>query len=60
MPQSIINAMLAAGWSYSVIALRAKISEDRLRTYNLGRREHERLMQVAELEAHIELDELED
>lgn len=60
MPQRLIDAMLAKGWTYSVIAMRAKISEDRLRTCNLGRREHERLMQVAELEAHIELDELED
>ena len=56
MPTKIINAMLAKGWGYSTIALRAKIDESRLRTGTLGRREYDRLMHVAEIEARIDID----
>jgi hypothetical protein len=59
MPDRLINALLAKGWTLPVIALRAKISEDRLRNRTLGRRETERLMQVCECEARINIDDLE-
>lgn len=60
MPDRLINALLAKGWTYAIISLRAQIAEQRLRDRNLGRRECERLMKVAELEARINLEELED
>lgn len=56
MPNPVIEAMLAKNWTYTMIALRANVSEDRLRANNLGRRETERLERVAELEARIDLD----
>lgn len=59
MPKRVIDALLAKNWTYGVIALRAKIDENRLRSANLGRREMDRLMRVAECEAGIDVDELE-
>lgn len=60
MPNPVIEAMLAKSWTYGMIALRTGISEDRLRDNNLGRRESDRLERVAEVEARIDLDLLED
>jgi hypothetical protein len=59
MSQQLIGALLDKGWSYPVIALRAKIDENRLRDGNLGRREYDRLLHVAEVEARICVDDLE-
>jgi hypothetical protein len=59
MHDRLIEALLAKNWSYSMIALRAQICEHRLRSGNLGRRESERLMKVAEQDARIDLDMLE-
>ena len=59
MHERLIEALLAKGWTYPVIALRAQISENRLRDGNLGRREFDRLLKVAECEAKINVDELE-
>lgn len=60
MPDRLINALLAKGWTYAIISLRAQIAEQRLRDRNLGRRECERLMKVCECEARINIDELEE
>lgn len=60
MPARLIEALLAKGWTYPVIALRSKIDESRLRRGSIGRREFERLLKVAETEARIFIDELED
>ena len=59
MHQRLIQALLAKNWTLPMIALRARICEHRLRAGTLGRRESERLEQMAEQEAHIDLDELE-
>lgn len=59
MHQRLIEALLAKNWTYPVIAMRAQISENRLRDGTLGRREIDRLLKVAECEARINLDELE-
>lgn len=59
MHQRLIEALHAKGWTYSMIAIRARICEHRLRAGTLGRKEQERLEQMAEQEAHIDLDELE-
>lgn len=60
MPNRLIEALLAKNWTYPMIALRAKIDETRLRSGNLGRRESLRLEEMAEREARVYLDELED
>jgi hypothetical protein len=60
MHERLIEALLAKNWSYSMIALRAQICEHRLRSGNLGRRESERLERMAELEANVFVDDLED
>lgn len=60
MHERLIEALLAKGWTYPVIALRSKIDESRLRRGSIGRREFERLLKVAETEARVYLDELED
>jgi len=60
MHQRLIEALHAKGWTDSLIAIRARICEHRLRAGTLGRRESERLEQMAEQEAGIELDLLED
>lgn len=59
MHQRLIEALHAKGWTDSLIAIRARICEHRLRAGTLGRKEQERLEQMAEQEAGIELDELE-
>ena len=59
MHQRLIEALHAKGWTYSLIAIRARICEHRLRAGTLGRRESERLLQVAETEAGVFIDELE-
>jgi hypothetical protein len=59
MPDRLINALLAKGWGYPVIALRAKIDESRLRSGTLGRRETLRLEEMAERDAKVYLDDLE-
>ena len=56
MPDRLINALLAKGWVYPVIALRAKIDESRLRSGTLGRRETLRLEEMAERDARINID----
>lgn len=56
MPQRLIDALLAKGWGYPIIAMRAKIDENRLRSGTLGRRECERLEKTAEQDARIDLD----
>lgn len=58
MHARLIEALLAKGWTYPVIALRSKIDETRLRSGSLGRRETDRLERVAETEARICLDSL--
>lgn len=60
MHQRLIEALHAKGWTDSMIAIRARICEHRLRAGTLGRRESDRLEQMAEQEAHIDLDLLED
>lgn len=60
MHDRLIEALLAKGWTYPVIALRAQISENRLRDGNLGRREFDRLERMAELEAKVFIDDLDD
>lgn len=57
--EEVIKEMIARGWSYSIISLRTGISENRLRDCNIGVREERRLMEVAETEAGICLDDLE-
>lgn len=59
MHQRLIEALLAKNWTLPMIAIRARICEHRLRDGTLGRKESERLEQMAEQEAGIELDELE-
>ena len=58
--REVIKEMIARGWSYSIISLRTGITENRLRDCNLGVREQRRLMEVAESEAGVCLDDLED
>jgi hypothetical protein len=55
----VIQEMVNRGWSYSIIALRTGISENRLRDGNIGVREERRLLEVAETEAGVCLDDLE-
>lgn len=57
--REVIKEMIARGWSYPIISLRTGITENRLRDCNLGVREQRRLMEVAESEAGVDLDELE-
>lgn len=56
MPQRLIAALIDKGWSYSVIALRSKIAEDRLRSCNLGRRETQRLEELICRDTRLDLD----
>lgn len=57
--REVIKEMLNRGWSYSIISLRTGITENRLRDCNLGVREERRLLEVAESEAGVSLDDLE-
>lgn len=59
MIKQVIAEMVARGWTYPIIALRSGVSEYRLRDGKLGVREERRLMEVAETEAGICLDDLE-
>ena len=59
MHQRLIQALLAKNWTLPMIALRARICEHRLRAGTLGRRESDRLLQVAETEAGVFIDDLE-
>lgn len=60
MHELIIKEMKARGWNLSLIANRTGISQSRLEAGNLGVREQRKLQEIAELEAHIDVDELED
>lgn len=57
--REVIKEMIARGWSYSIISLRTGITENRLRDCNLGVREERRLLEVAESEAGVCIDDLE-
>jgi hypothetical protein len=57
--RELIQEMINRGWSYGVISLRTGITENRLRDCNLGVREERRLLEVAESEAGISIDDLE-
>lgn len=58
--EEVIKEMLNRGWTYPIISLRTGITENRLRDCNIGVREQRRLIEIAETEAGIDLDELED
>ena len=60
MIKQVIDEMVARGWSYSVIALRSGVSEYRLRDGKLGVREERRVYEVAESEAGICIDDIEE
>jgi hypothetical protein len=57
--REVIMEMLNRGWTYPIISLRTGITENRLRDCNLGVREERRLLEVAETEAGLDIDELE-
>ena len=57
--REVIKEMINRGWSYSIISLRTGITENRLRDCNLGVREERRLLEVAESEAGVCIDDLE-
>lgn len=57
--REVIMEMLNRGWTYPIISLRTGITENRLRDCNLGVREERRLLEVAETEAGVCLDDLE-
>lgn len=59
MHDRIIKEMKNRGWNMSLIASRTGISQSRLETGNLGVREQRKLQEIAYLEAHIDVDELE-
>ena len=58
MLNPLITALLQKGWTYSMIALRSGISENRLRSGIIGRRETVKLERVAEVEAKLDLEEI--
>lgn len=60
MHDRIIKEMKNRGWNMSLIASRTGISQSRLEDGNLVVREQRKLQEVAYLEAHIDVDELED
>jgi phage major head subunit gpT-like protein len=60
MHDRIIKEMKNRGWNISLIASRTGISQSRLEDGNLGVREQRKLQEIAYLEAHIDVDELED
>ena len=55
----VIQEMLNRGWTYHLISNRTGITENRLRDCNIGVREERRLLEVAETEAGLDIDELE-
>lgn len=57
--RELIQEMIGRGWSYHVISMRTGITENRLRDCNLGVREERRLLEVAESEAGVCIDDLE-
>lgn len=57
--RELIQEMISRGWSYHVISMRTGITENRLRDCNLGVREERRLLEVAESEAGVCIDDLE-
>lgn len=60
MIKQVIQEMIARGWNYSTISLRSGVSEYRLRDGKLGVREERRVYEVAESEAGICIDDLEE
>jgi hypothetical protein len=59
MHDQIIKEMKNLGWNMSLIASRTGISQSRLEDGNMGVREQRKLQEIAYLEAHIDIDELE-
>lgn len=57
--REVIMEMLNRGWTYPIISLRTGITENRLRDCNLGVREERRLLEIAETEAGLDIDDLE-
>lgn len=60
MHDLIIKAMKDRGWSVGLIASRTGINQSRLENGNLGVREQRQLARIAEQEAGVNIDELED
>jgi hypothetical protein len=60
MHDRIIKEMKNLGWNMSLIASRTGINQSRLEDGNLGVREQRQLARVAEQEAGVNIDELED
>jgi len=60
MHDLIIKAMKDKGWSVGLIASRTGINQSRLEDGKLGVREQRQLARVAEQEAGVNIDELED
>lgn len=60
MIKQVIQEMIARGWTYPIISLRSGVSEYRLRDGKLGVREERRVYEVAESEAGICIDDLEE
>lgn len=58
MNNPIITALLSKGWTYPLIALRSGISENRLRSESIGRRETAKLERLAVVEAKLDLEEI--
>lgn len=58
MPKRLIEALLAEGWNYPLIALRSGVSENRLRNGTIGVRETRKLEELICRESKIDLDDI--